>query len=500
MALTVEPSATLATPDTVRAPAAPSPAPAPGWQRRDALALTVGALVLYALNVDFLMRGDASMYADYVLLGKFDELTLHVGYYALVWAADRALGAPLGVPVHETMVWLDVIAGALTIGIAHRLAAHLFGRRAEAVATAVLLALCGRVIMNATTSEIYMVQTTLVLASFLLFVEERVATAGVAAGAALLVSPLSALCFLFFPVFDYERAGRVRLAVWLRLAAGALVVYLPFLAVAGRELFWGRRGLLTMNQGLPSSPATMLANFPRFQFKHYTSLLLLLLPALLVVRAHRRLLAVTLAVVLPHLYVIARLTEEDMVFVLTTDFFFACWLAAGWRVLAQRAATRIVAVLLVAGHVASYVGSGALFHFEPHRGYAAELRDIAREHLVGRDAVMISDWDVGMSLTFFGRPSVTTTIERDPLYRQQFDLTEEYADRSLLEAAELYLLDPWSPSPLNRWFRSEAQLAQLAEERSIAKRAERELGLSCRLQRRGTHPLYRCHRAEPESG
>lgn len=470
------------------------PAPEAGSipNRLDLFVVVVAGLVLFGLNVEFPLSGDAAIYADYVLQAKLDELTLHIGYYALLLAADRTFGALLGIPIQETSVWLNVVAGALTLAVAYLLALRFLGTRRDALVCVVVLALNGRMLANATTSEIYMTQTLLVLSSFWFFVRERFIGAGVLAGLAMLISPLSAFAYLFYPVYDYQRAGRIRWGVLLRLAGGGLAVYLPYLVLYGKEMLWGQRGLLVVNRIVRFDPMATLLGFPLFQFKTYTTLLLLLIPALFAVRTHLRFLALTLAVAIPHIYIILKLTSEDNVFILNTDFFFACWLVIGWGVLAKSAVGKWIAPLPLAGHLALLLVSGSIFRFEPGRGYAAEMRDIAQTYLHGRDAVLITDWTTSMSLTFYGRPMITNILEKEPLNRQIYDLEKQLSPPSPPTASEIFLLDPWKPGPLNRLLRSEASLQAQHLTNAVVSRAERRLGLKCTLIQEGTNRLYRC--------
>jgi hypothetical protein len=466
--------------------------------RRDALIVVVAGLIFFGLNVDFVMRGDASMYADYVLLGKFDELTVHTGYYWLMFALHQTIGRALGIPVHELMVWIDVVFGGLSLGVMYFLARHFLGSRRDAVLCVVIVALCGRFTMSATSSEIYIPQVFFVMSSFLLFVRERIVAAGLVGALALLISPLSVFAYLFFPVYDYQRAGRVRVGVLLALAGSALLVYGPFLLFTWTELLWGRRGLLGINDLLPPEPRQMIRNFLLFQFKSYTFLLLLVIPALLAARRHLRFLALTLAVTIPHVLIVLKLVSEDNVFLLNTDFFFACWLVLGWRYLERTVVGRWLAPLPLAAHALVLLLSGSIMSFEYHRGFSGEMRMIAGDYLQGRDAGVISDWDGVISLTFFGRERVYSTIERDSLFSRMYDITRlDRRDSAVLNRAELYLLDPWGPGPLKKLFASEESIAADREQHSIVARANRELGLTCTLEKQLTFPFYRCSRRAP---
>lgn len=466
------------------------------WTRLDLVLLMAGALLLYSLNVDFTMFGDAAMYSDYVLLRKFDELTLHLGYYAFLFVSHTLLNGVFGVPIQESAVWLNVVAATLSVGAAYLLGRELLGTRHDAFLCAVIFGLSGRVFANATTSEIYMLQTLFVLSSFYCFARERVMLSGLMCGVSMLVSPLSAFAFLFYPVFDYQRAGKVRWSVLIRLAVAGLLVYLPYLIVHGRELLFGVRGLLVINHVVRVDPIRSLANFPTYQFKAFTVLLLLIVPALLAARTNKRMFALALAVAIPHIYIILKLTGEDHVFILNTDFFFGCCLVIGWRELERARIGRVIAPLLLAGHVGLFVGAGIIHRFDPHRGYAEEMRRIAQTYLLGHDAIMVTDWSRAVGLTFFGRPTLTTTVHKDPLFQNQiFDLEfRPMPSLARLDRGEVYVLDAWEPSPLSRLLRSRKSLEAARRDNSVVAIADRALKLQCTLIEETVHRIYRCVR------
>ncbi|HEU4753800.1 MAG TPA: hypothetical protein VFU47_11890, partial [Armatimonadota bacterium] len=283
--------------------------------------------------------------------------------------------------------------------------------------------------------------------------------------------------------------------VLLRLAAGALLLYLPYLLLFGRELLWGTRGLLTVQHAFPLDPLKLLAGLPKYQFKAYTTLLLLVVPAALAARANRRFLALSLAVAVPHLYVILKIPAQDQVFILTTDFFFACWLVIGWRELARHPGGRWLAPLALAGHVALLLVSGSIFRFESHRGYGGELREIARTYLVGRDAVMVTDWSTVRGFSYYVHQAEPGAIDWERLEAQLYDVQNpRRMDPRKLAAAEIYVLDPWRAGPLTRLLRSRRAIEEQASRYSMVGLAGRVLGLRCDPIAESTHRLYRCVR------
>lgn len=462
--------------------------------RLDMLALAILAGAVYWTGLDYQPRGDAILYSDLVLNARFDDISLHIGYYAIGYLLDRSLGAALGIPIHEIWCLLNLVAGALAAPTAYLVARQLLGGRVAALACTLIFIFCGRVVMNSTTSEVYMPQTAAVLASFLLYARNRTVPAAILGGLALYISPLSAFAYLFFPVFDFLRSGRVRWGHLTSVAAIGLGVYLPYLVLLGDELLWGRRGLLVVNEIAALKPEATIVNLPKYQFKHYTVLLLLAIPAIATWRQNARLYGLCLAVAIPHLYIVLKLTTEDNTFLLNTDLFFAIFLTAGWRALAGSRIGQLAGAALLAGHVAVLVATGQLLHFDRNENYPRELRDIVQRTVVANPrAVIITDWDLSVVLTYFGRTHVQGLVEQDPLHSRMLDFTAPaQRARSLAGHDPIYVLDPWKPSGIAELLRPPESQAKQARKLSIVYRAEQRYALQCTLIDRGTHPLYRC--------
>ena len=458
------------------------------------ITIALGVL-FFGVNENFTLSGDSALYIDYALNANFDEITVHYGYYRVIWAIDRLIGAPLGIPLHEMVVHLNVVCGALSLAIGLALARHLLRDRLYAIIAVAFFAVNGRMMLNATMGEIYMLQTLTILGSFLLFVRGRVALAAVAAGLSLYVSPLSAFAFGLFPAYDAIQHRRLRWKIWLTLIIVGFLTYLPFLIVHGREMLFGIRGLLVIPKISTSNPPELIRNFPRFQFKHYTALLLLGIPALLGWKRERDLILVMLAVFIPHLYIIAHLTSEDNVFIFNTDFLFCCTLAAGARVLATRWKWGLaVAPVLLAGHLAIMVLTKTFFSFDTRRGEAAELANVGRQYLEGRQAVLITEFNQSVTVPFFARPTVRSLLMKDPLWQQIADVSGRADLSARLRVPEIYVLETWRPSGLSRLFRNEAAISSIRADNQWRTWAKRVAGIDCdELVQKGIYELYRCH-------
>ncbi len=464
-----------------------------------AVTVVVGTL-LFAGNVDLRPSGDMAMYVNYAILPKFDDLTLHIAYYWLLYGLNHTLVPWTGAPLHEVAVYANVLFGAISLAIGYTLALRLLGSRRDAIVTLIITTLSGRVIANASSGEVYMMQTAFVLGSMLLFVHARAFWAGVAAGVAMLVSPLSAFAYLFFPAWILANGRPIRWGQMGWLVVGGSLVYLPYLVVYLQELLYGRRGLLVVSASTPIQLSMLATNFINYQIKHYSVLLFLALPALYELYRERRIALLAASVAIPHLYIIVKLTHEDNTFLLNVDFFIACVLAMGVRGLLRFRFGAWMAAPLFAGHAALLILSGVLFSGRHYDNYGEELRDIARTHLVGKNAVLLTDWNLSMTTTLFGRDSAQSLVEEDPLFSQMYDLTSPGGTGvPSLQGQELLLLETWEPGFYTRLLRSPSEIDVLRRDNAMKERAEARLGVRCGEIGRATLTLFRCERTPVEA-
>jgi len=469
-------------------------------RNRDLAVIAVVALVFYAMNVDFWVYGDSALYADYSLRREFKEVTLHLGYYWLVIMAQTTLGDLFQLPIQETMGWLNVTFGVGTVCVSYLLALELLGSRRTALITAAILGVSGRMISNSTSSEVYVTQTFFVLLSFLWFMREKLFWTAATAAMAMLISPLSAFAFLFYPVVDYERSGRIRWAILLKLGVLATLLYLPYLVIHGHDLLWGARGLLVINDSVHTDPIAGALNFPKYQFKQYTAMLVLLVPALLAIRKYRYFLLLSAAVAIPHIYIVLKLTGEDNVFILNTDFFFAAVLALGWTELLRQKSTRWIGPTAIATHVMLLIVSRSVFPFNSHRDYSRELRGFYEQRLMNQDAAVITDWGTGVAFVLHARDSAVTSPLHETLFNRVYDIEGTPLRDSLIRnARDLYVIDRWNPTPLNKLLSSSESLRLQMEHNSVARIAERRLGLTCTLLEVKTNRYYQCTRNIPST-
>ena len=132
------------------------------------LIFCIGGAV-YGLNPDYLLNGDAVYYANFIRNGQFDTLTLHNGYYFIAWLTWHALNLFAQIDLDSLLVYLNMVFVALGLVVTYWLANDLLGNTRQAAVTTLILLLCGRYFINATSAVIYVQQMFFVLLSFHLY-------------------------------------------------------------------------------------------------------------------------------------------------------------------------------------------------------------------------------------------------------------------------------------------------------------------------------------------
>ena len=450
------------------------------------------ALALYAASLDFVPNGDAVYYANIVDTVRFDQLTLHQGYYVLGWVFARA-GAVFGATTLQSLTVMNAVLGAGMLALAFVWLRRRFGSTPDALVGSLLLLASHRVFLNATTAESYAMQALAVWAAFLAFESRRAVLAGGLFAIALWVSPLSGLFALWFPVFAWTRGMGPRPVV--RAGSAGVILYAPFLVFFHQELFWGVRGLLNYAGFAPTRPGVAVVDFVRFQVKHFSVGNLLLLPALFGLRGRRDEVLETLAVLLPNVLLLTRLGGEDHVFVLPLDLFFVFWFVVGWRTLMRVRALRPVAVGCVVGQVLVFALTEPTLLRPAGNGYIERMREIgATVETAGERPLVFTDWSRSMALVYANREQPSYPLEEGPWYERTFDVAK-LVDRTPTDFADrdaVFVVESYEPSAFARLVRGEDALAGRFEALSVRRRAERFLGTECELVSDGDFPLYRC--------
>jgi hypothetical protein len=460
--------------------------------------ILLASCIVYVANLDFASTGDTIYYANIIDTLRFDQLTAHQAYYLLGFMAAKLFGWTFGLSTDQGLALMSALFGAGALSVGYLLLKHYLDSGRDALIGTLMLFLCHRFFVNATSAEIYIVQTFFIWSSFLLFENRRFYTAGLSIALAIWVSPLTVAFGFWFPVVAYLRGFGIRALV--RLSIPVALIYLPFLYFFYEELLWGVRGLINEDQRRQLDLIEGGRNFFTYQFKHYSFLNLLIIPALFVLRREKVLLWISLAVVLPNIYVISQLSSEDNVFILPLDIFFVCWFVIGWRVLRERSLVWVAAAVLVA-HGIVFLIAERPFLRAAHKNYDDEMRAIGRIVQDAGNAILVADWHRRMAFVYFNRQIASYPLEQDYWYDMSFDisyLTMHRFNKTKSETDDfanygaVFVLDSWKYSPQASLFLDDTTLQQRYERQSQRREVEHFLDVECQPILSGLYTLYRC--------
>lgn len=452
------------------------------------------ACILYAGNLDFAVAGDAIIYANIIDTLRFDQLTIHQAYYLFGFLCKHLFGWLFNLSTDQSLVLMSALFGAASLCVAYLLLKHYLESEYIALLGVFILVLCHRFYFHATKPEIYIVQTFFIWSSYLLFEKKRFYTAGLSFALALWTSPLTIAFGLFFPVVAYIRGFGFRSLV--RLAISVALIYVPFLFFFYEELLWGTRGVIGQDEEHKIDLMSGFYNFVKFQIKHYSFLNLLFIPALFALRREKHLVLISLAVLLPNIYVISQLRGEDNVFILTLDVFFAFWYTIGWRVLCGHSLAWLGVILLVA-HSLVFLSTETPFFANSNKTYGDEFRSIGRIIRDTDDSILFANWCQRMPFIYYNRDSALFPLEKGPWYDLTVDITqfnkEKVEPENFAKYGSIFVLGAYSASPHVKLLLDDDTLNKRYEQRSERRQVERFLNVECQSIHSGILELYQCH-------
>jgi hypothetical protein len=407
-------------------------------------ALAAIGFVLFVAARSRLVIGDAATYADTILSGHLLERTIHLGYYVL-GAGFAGLVAPLGIALDHALILLDALCMAVAVVVSWHLLVRLGATPREASLAAFVLLFSGNVLMQGTIAEIYAPQLLLTVGSYLLFVNNRPAWAGVLHGVAMTLSPTSLFVAGFYAWDAWRKREWRSLAV---TAAVSVVIFGLMMAFTWREYLFGVRGFLTAGSEQPYSVGTVGYQVYALVKNFHWALPFLAVGLWIWLRERRALAGLLALSTLFHLPAIFG-TTTDGVFLLALYPFIALAVAHGFERVAGRfkSAAGRTALAAVLG---LYAVTNAFVWLEPP---GAEYRRMVLD-LTGRDytdsSAVVVGWDYGEALRFYaaheGRPEVPTIRpDRIPMHE---------VVQSLDPILEPMLVDQYYPRRLSRLLHS----------------------------------------------
>lgn len=457
----------------------------------------VSGFVIFVTNVDLLSTGDTIYYANIIDTMSFDRLTAHQGYYVLGLIVSALMNIFVDVPTDQALAYMSVIFGSAALCVAYVLAKHYLESSDYALLTVLVLLISHRFFENSIWAEIYVVQAFFLWTAMLLFERRWFYSSGLALVFAFWITPLTLPFCLWFAVSAYlRRTGWLSL---LKTAIPGLVLYGLFLGFFYEELLWGNRGLLLQDQAREVLLGAGLKNFVAYQFKHYTILNLLLIPAVFLIRKYSYLAWTSIAICLPNIYVISQLRGEDNVFILPLDFIFAIWMVIGIRYLVMRR-LGTVAFAMIVFHGAVFVWAERLFLRETNAEYPTEIREIGETIRSQENSMIFFDWSARMAFIYFNRNEPSWPLEDGYWYDKSFDLgrirREGVEPNDFANHGPIYVLETWDFSPYASLFLSDSAIEERRARVSRKAQLERFLDVQCTPHSEGIYVLHRCEKAK----
>lgn len=454
--------------------------------------------IVYVSSINYVSGGDAIYYANIIDTLRFDQLTAHQFYYLLGFLCKHLFGWLFGLTTDQSLAIMSALFGGASLCVGYLLLECYLKSKKDALLGTLILFLCNRFYVNATSTEIYIVQTFFIWSSYLFFENRRFYRSGLFFALALWTSPLTLAYALFFPAVAYLRKFGIQSLI--RVAIPVVLVYAPFLLFFYKEMLWGVRGVINQDEARQIDLALCAYDVFRYQIKHYSFLNLLLVPAILAIREQKLLFWITIAVALPNVYVISQLRGEENVFILTLDVFFSCWFMLGWRVLRVHSLAWLAVVLLIA-HGIIFMISDRPFLAASNKTYGDEIREIGDIIHRSGNSIAFADWSRRMALVYYNRSHSSYPLEQGYWYDASFDIDNLYITNFNKVAAtpeqfdkydEVFVLESYSPSQQAKLFLDEDTLKERYEHMSERRRLERFLHVQCHPVRTGILVLYRC--------
>ena len=400
----------------------------------------LGALILFMAFRAHALLGDGAVYALTIHRSRFFERSIHVAYYAAGWVAVRAL-RPFGLGLDDALVVLNAGLTTAALGAAWVLFRALgVPVRTASIAVFVLL-FSGNILIQGTSVEVYALELVLVLASYVLFLRGRNTVAGLAYGAALLVTPLAAFGAGFF-LWEASRHKRWKDFLLLTVVAAAVLGFT--LAFCWREYFFGVRGLATTAPRRDFGHATLLYNAFALAKNFHWLLPFGLLGLWRAARARDGLAGLALLTFAFHAPALLGM-REDGVFALLA-YPVVTLLIAGGLLAALEALAKPLGWIAVGGAVTLYVATaGVLWLDAPSDAYRDSLVRLLRTS--PRGTVILASWGQFGALELYAQ-----LVRADGVEVLCVDLlSREDLRRVLRTHREVLAIEKYYPNRLARW-------------------------------------------------
>ena len=213
------------------------------------LIFIVGLVLFTALAPDFLVHGDAAVYARQIAQNNFSERTVHLGYF-LIGSVLKLFNGNVS---DRGLNLLSCVFGAGSLVLIFLLSRQLSAGRTAALFASATMAVHWVFVENTLYAEVYGSQTFFLVLAFYVWTKKQALAAGPAFAISALITPSTALAGPSFLIY------RPNVRSWVRAFLPAALLMSLFLSPVLDDYLLGPRGLLNAVPGfLIGAPAPSL--------------------------------------------------------------------------------------------------------------------------------------------------------------------------------------------------------------------------------------------------
>ncbi len=435
------------------------------------LLIAVISFITYWLYRDHFVTGDPLIYADNILRLRFDDISIHCGYYLLGYLGHSIFGS-MGLAIDQTLIILSNLTGAIGLVFAFLLVRELTRNRSLAYLSVVFLGASGIYLIYSTSAEVYVPQTAVLLLSMYCFVIRRPLISGLSFALALFISPLTVSVLPFYLYVWYWRRLPLQTITWavIAFAAGFLPVFIPL----HEEWLWGRRGLLAIGLNTPLlSVSTAVQTVVALIIKSFHWAAIFLPIGLIALFLRRKPLFVLVTITLTcQAYIIAKIGDVTILgaFFLQVYVFLALIIAEGVRwagellkahAALRRGLTIALSLIFIISSLVLLAGPAGLL--SPKITWDNTWRhgiDELGEQLT-ENGIVVTNFRYGVAYAFYSREDTDEELETTTGNRRWINfeyLTSPKFQVLLQEYEQIFIIETYSPSPGPQLFLSEEQL------------------------------------------
>ncbi len=450
----------------------------------DILLLGVFAFLFYFIYRWSYFLGDACIYADNILRTRFNDISIHIGYYFIGYIFHKILSL-FNAPVDVSLILMSNIFGAVGVVFAYLFVYEILYDHKLSIICAAILLFSGTYVEYSTQAEIYIPQVAFILASMYLFYKERNILSGLLYAAALLITPISVFVLPYYIFIAVKRRSSIKEMLYFIIPF--MVIYLPIFLSIYNELLWGRRGLLRISSNLPYNSLKMIvSNIVFVLIKSFNILAPFVLIGHIIYWFKDKSKFLLLCILwLSYSYVIAKLSRFDLetaflpifvyfaLLILNGIVFINIYLKNNLKI--GNAFGMIILPCYIILSVMIWIGPAKIFHpqITPDNNFKNEMLAF-KERISDNDILIASFWH-GVAFAFYTRYNPEEEIETTMGNQRWIDIDQlnvESVRQLLNEFADVYVMEAYAPSAVAKVIFDEKELEDRYFEQSLKAQIE----------------------------